>query len=211
MGWFSKPTKEMVNKTLESVERDDSILELEKLERQMQDFLNTPPDTLPSDEGPEALRKFEAARLFEPTKLKVKSQEEQLRKNLEKATRIREAHFRENRRGHDPIALWEEENQDYNLKRIDLEKVDVDNYARKDISLEFVDFLLDNFYKQNNYEQLSEIAKNIKEIHVMKITEDNKYVVLAVSDEANNKAVLSFYAPDFRLKTAVTKDRRFTF
>ena len=153
-----------------------------ELEKEMQDFLHRPAN----QESPE----------FEQTRQDVLSQERKEKYNP---------------KTHDVLRTWEEDNADYQLKYIN-EQLKVNNVSGKEISLEFVDYLLGNFFTQNTIPELIVALGEIQETRVFRITPNNNCIVMGIRVKDGRAIGLIFVdAPEFKLKIAELNKHIYSF
>jgi hypothetical protein len=80
----------------------------------------------------------------------------------------------------DHIAEWENAHKDYVLRNIDTDKVKINNYSERELSLEFVDFLIGN---ATEVLERNEALQNMSKINISHITKNNDGIVLSVTSE----------------------------
>lgn len=153
-----------------------------RLEKEMQNFLRKPA----GETHPE----------FEETRQEVLKQEEGLRNNPQTQ---------------DVIRVWEEDNEDYQLKYIKAE-VEIENTSEKEISLEFVDFLLGNFLTQNTQPEMTFKLEEIAKIRVLRVSADNNGIIISIETKDKKIVGLVFVgAPEFNLKIVEFKKHIYSF
>lgn len=107
----------------------------------------------------------------------------------------------------DHIKDWEDFNQNYIIKNIDPENVVMTNYSAKEISKEFVDYLIG---RARNILEERDIFDTIVKIKVIKITDKNDGVIMVVeSKEGKGMNLFFFGPPEFDLKRAEFTQRIF--
>ena len=76
------------------------------------------------------------------------------------------------------------------MKNIDIDKVKVTNYSERELTLEFIDFLIGNAREVLKDDQ---ILENIGAINASHVAENNDGVILSVKD-ANGKILNLFFS-----------------
>ena len=122
---------------------------------------------------------------FENTRLKVFEQEEKSRNDSGT---------------HDVIKIWEEDNEDYQRRYV-TDKMKVENSSDKDVSLEFLDYLVGNFIIQNTKPELAIKLEEIEKIRVCRVSSDGNGIIISLTIKDGKIAGLIFVgAPEFNLK-----------
>lgn len=100
---------------------------------------------------------------------------------------------------HDNIKDWENENSKYQIKNIE-EEVELTDYSDKEVTEEFVDYLIGN--ARSVLEEQGIFDKMVK-IKVIRITKDNNGIIMSVeSSDQQGMNLFFFGAPEFGLKRA---------
>lgn len=109
----------------------------------------------------------------------------------------------------DHIKDWEDFNQNYIIKNIDPENVVMTNYSAKEISKEFMDYLIG---RARNILEEQDIFDTLVKIKVIKITDKNDGVIMAVESGGGRGMNLFFFGPpEFNLKRADFTQRIFPY